>query len=433
MLALSSVHKRGAVNASSIGTTNNALNEQERFTLSHYVKAIGHLQPHFSIKDRASFRVALITCVIFICLDFLRGHFKAAQVQNGLMVLHEMQMFSNRNNTTLCLKRNLDSTDEWIVETFARLHLQVELFTHAHQLPCRVLRIESPETSAPVFHSINEAWREMGQMLNKISLLTHQSRQQAECCLDSTRKSSWLVEHQESIQRELTQWLEKYMAFTSGLQVHFSAQEEKGYQLLYTYHTMATIMIYTCVQSNDEMAFDFCTEKFVLLLQQMMNLSTKTLTTSPVQALPGDMPLSIVDVGWIPPLYYTALKCRESRIRHQALRLLDSTSHREGIWDSKTAACVARKVIGMEERDFYKETGLVDDSSLLSLPRTEDLSLPILPDFYRIHDVEVVLSGDPMNKILLYCKLREEGLGSRVVISEFDVHTQRWLDSTHGQ
>ena len=191
-------------------------------------------------------------------------------------------------------------------------------------------------------------------------------------------------------------------------------------------------MLATCLRPSDESAFDLQATQFVLLIRQLTILWTTASTISPVRAVPGDMSRSIVDMGWIPMLYYTAVKCRVHRIRLQAIRFLESTSHREGIWDAKTAACVARKVMQMEERDFYKDVHTADDFSLLSSPRPQDLSLPTLPESYRIRDVEVVLSGDPMDRILLFCVQRQEGIDCRVLISVYSVHLQCWIDEKHG-
>jgi hypothetical protein len=436
VLALSSVHKRGTINTDGQRKTDDIPNEQEQFTLQHYVKAISHLQPHFSIKDRASLRVALITCVVFVCLEFLRGYFKTAQIhlQNGLKILGEMQMLSNGNDGILRLKPCRESTDDWIVEAFSRLHLQVELFKHAYQHPCLVLQAARPETSALVFHSINEAWQQMERLLNEVFHLTHHGRQQAVSECESLRHPPALLEHQQRVRTELARWLDMYEAFKKALQGHRSAEEEKGYQLLCTYHTMANIMADTCLRSRNESIFDSHTNQFVLLIRQLANLWTTTSTASPVQALPGhlmDMSRSVVDMGWIPLLYYAAVKCRVHRIRLQAIRLLESTSHREGIWDAKTAACVARKVMEIEETDFYKDVDTADDFPLPSSPRPQDLSLPTLPESYRIREVEVVLSGAPMDKILLFCKQKQEGIDCRVLISEYNVHLQCWIDGDH--
>ena len=428
VLALSSVHKRGTVDANVQTVPENGSNDQESSTLKHYIKAISHLKPHFSRKDKASFQVALITCVTFVYLEFLRGYFRTAQthLQNGLKILIETHLLSNGGDGILRSKPCLDSTDDWIVEAFSRLHLQVELFKHAYQHPCLVLQAASPETHTLVFHSINEAWQQIGQLLNEVFYLTHLARQQGAC--ECVRNHLLLLEDQQRIQTELTRWLDVYKAFEKPLQGLRPTQEEKGYQLLYTYHTMTCIMLATCLRPSDESAFDLHAIQFVLLIRQLTILWTTASTIFPVRAVPGDMSRSIVDMGWIPMLYYTAVKCRVHRIRLQAIRFLESTSHREGIWDAKTAACVARKVMQMEERDFYKDVHTADDFSLLSSPRPQDLSLPTLPKSHRIRDVEVVLSGDPMDRILLFCVQRPEGIDCRVLISVYSVRLQRWID-----
>jgi hypothetical protein len=78
VLALSSVHRAVTLNSGRQEQNNTASNKVEQLTLQHYLKAICHLQPHFAARDRASFRVALITYVVFVSLDFLLGHFAAA-------------------------------------------------------------------------------------------------------------------------------------------------------------------------------------------------------------------------------------------------------------------------------------------------------------------------------------------------------------------
>ena len=432
VLALSYVHKRGAFEANGQIEPDNGSNEQELITLKHYVKAISHLQPHFSTKDRASFRVALITCVTFVCLELLRGHFRTAQthLHNGLKILGETRMLSKGNDGIFRSNPYPESTDDWIIEAFSRLHLQVELFKHAYQHPCLVLQAAGLETQTVVFHSINEAWQQMGRLLNEVFYLTHRGRQQAAC--ESVRNPLLLLEPQQRIRTELAQWLEIYEAFEKPRQGLKSAQEEKGYQLLYTYHTMTRIMLDTCLRPSDESAFDFHANQFVLLIRQLAILGTMASTTSPVQAMPGDMSRSVVDMGWIPVLYYTAVKCRIHRIRLQAIRLLESTSHREGIWDAKTAACVTRKVMQTEERDFYKDFNTADNFSLYSSPRPQDSSLPTLPESYRLRDVEVVLSGDPMDRILLFCVQKQEGIDRRVLVSTYSLHLQCWMDGRHG-
>jgi hypothetical protein len=194
---------------------------------------------------------------------------------------------------------------------------------------------------------------------------------------------------------------------------------------------MATIMADTCLHLSDELVFDSKTDHFIWLVGQLTNLKTDALVISPRNAVPArtlDMSRSIIDLGWIPPLFYAATKCRVHRVRLQAISLLESTFHREGIWDSRIAACVARKVMMAEELDFYGNIDTDDEFPLLSSPRPEDLLLPTLPDAHRLRDVEMVLSDAPVDEILLFCSQKGEGEDRRVLLSTYDVRLQRWID-----
>ena len=434
ILALSSVHRRGTLGPNCQRNIGFVPDCEEQFTLQHYVKSIGHLQSHLSSMDRASSRVALITCVVFISLEFLRGHFKTAQmhIQNGVNMLREMQLLSTGKDGILQINPFRGSTDDWIAQAFSRLSLQLELFKHNYHHSPLLLQAPEPEVPILVFQSINEAWQQVHQLLNRAFYLTHRSRAQAaasEC--EHPSYHSTLLRHQQRVRTELAQWLDVYEASEGNLQGRRSVEEERVYLLVRTYHTMASIMTETSLQPDNESRFDSQTDQFVLLIKQLGELWMPSMTI-PTKASPGhqwDMSTSIVDIGWIPPLYYAAVKCRVHRVRIQAIRLLESASHREGIWDSRTAASVSRKVMEIEEGSFYENIAIEDEFALISPPLPQDLLLPTLPQSHRICDVEVVMSGAPMDRILLFCKQRE-ALNDRVLLSEYDVHLQRWADAT---
>ena len=435
VLTLSSFHRKEILHGNRQSRNEDPPDQQEQFMLQHYIKAIIHLQPHFSTKNSESVRVALITCVVFISLELLRGHFKTAQtyLQNGLKVLRKMQSpFNVDNDGILLLKPTHNSIDDWIFEALSRLHVQVELFKQTYQHPCLALQASEPEPPIPLFHSFNEAWQQMERLLNKVFHLTELGRQQRVSECQFFGNPSPLLGHQQHIQAELAQWLDAYEASRKYLQGRHG-QDTEGFacQLLCAYHTMANIMADTCLWPDDELMFDSYTNEFVSLITQLANMWKIRSSNSQVQALPGrlmDMSRSVVDIGWIPPLYYVALKCRVHRVRLQAIRLLESTSHREGIWDSNIAACVTRKVMEIEERDFYKDFDTADHFPLSSYPGSGDLSLPNLPDFHRLHEVEVALSDDPQGNILLFCRQYQRGGDSNFPVREYHVLLQPWTD-----
>ncbi|KAF2093424.1 hypothetical protein NA57DRAFT_10668, partial [Rhizodiscina lignyota] len=399
VLTLSSVHKRDIVSSDDERRSIGSPDEQEQFTLQHYTNAIRHLRPHFSTRDLASVRVALISCFIFVCLEFLRGHFRTAQghLESGLNVLRELQ-FSSCAEGIFAWKPSRNSIDDCIITAFSRLHTQVELFKHSYQHPFEALQLSQAELAVSTFHSVNQAWQQIERLLNKIFHLTEQVRRQHISNNASPDGRSALLGHQQQIQAELAQWLGAFEESGDMLQSQDPEWIRSG--LLRVHHTMASIMADVCLSQDDESIFDSHTGQFVLLINQSVDMWK----VGSSRALPGhwmDMSRSLVDIGWISPLYYTALRCRIHRVRLQAIRLLETASHREGIWDSKIASCVARQVMKIEERDCYEDLAKADDFPLSSSPSPQDLSLPILPQFHRVHEVKVALSDGPTDSVIL--------------------------------
>jgi hypothetical protein len=421
VLTLSSVHKRGVHdedNSRQSPVEHKIPDAQEHFMLQHYTKAIRHLQPHFSTKDRTSVRVALIACLVFVCLEYLRGRFKTAQTHlwSGLSVLKELQIPSDRNNNNegRLWKPSHDAIDNWVADAFSRLHVLEELFHHhSYQPPCLVLQdpgCSEISVTRLTFHSVNETWQQLEHILHKVLHLTQQARQErrSENYL-TTVQTSTLLGRQRDLQTKLTNWLDTYES-SKKMTLPLTERPGRVSRLLSVYHAMASIMADSCLWTEDESIFDSYTERFVFIVHQsavMWKLGSPYARPQTLFQGEVDMSRSIADVGWIPPLYYTALKCRVHRIRLQAVRLLESASHREGIWDSKIAAAGARKVMEIEEADFYTGLDTTDDFSLSSAPALQDLCLPTLPQSSRICELKVVLPDGAVDSVrLLYKQTR---------------------------
>jgi hypothetical protein len=408
VLTLGAVHRRDTIGGK--GQSRVIPDEQEKFMLQHYVQAIRHLRPHFSVKDRASTHVALITCVVFVCLEFLRGNFQTAELhlENGLQVLNEMQSTTDLETGTLHVRPPRHSVDTCLVAVLSRLHLEVELFKLGYQHRCVVIQTPGPGIQTSLFHSVNEAWQHMERLLIRVLHLTELRRRQPR---HRSTIAPVLVGNQQHLQTDLASWLDTYEASKKYLQIQDTRTGGLAFQLLREYHTMAIIIAKSCLRQDDESIFDSYTEQFVSIIRQSVTLWK--IGSSEHRPLPfhqTNMSRSMVGIGWIPPLYYTALKCRNHRVRLQAIRLLESASHREGIWDSKIAACIARKVMELEENDFYGNVDTADDFQLSSIPKQRDLSLPSLPQPYRIHELQVVLSNGPMDSVELRYRRTESSV-----------------------
>jgi hypothetical protein len=432
VIALSSVQRRGILHIECQDEGRVVPSREEQFILRHYVKAITNLHPHFQARDQASFRVALIACIVFVSLDFLRGHFTTGLVHllNGLRLLEEARIISTSTRDPLCFWPGRESVDDWIIEAFSRLHIQVQLFRQPHQQPFFLLKPIFSTASRRSFPSLKVAWHELDRLFNVIFHLFRQAQAQER----AKASSQPLYEQHHGVETDLVRWLETYEVFMEDLPGHLSLEEQRGYRIICVYHTLATIMTAVCLLPGDEQVFDAHTNLFVRLLSQLEEI--RALGAEVFVPPPGHlihMAGSIIDMGCLAPLYYTAIKCRVHHVRLKAIRRLESTFHREGIWDARITARVARKVMEIEERGFYDAIRVVDDAmadSPLSVmdPDAQENSMPPLPGAYRLHDAEMVLSGDPTEKVLLYCSLRQGRADCRVPIAVYDLASQLWLD-----
>ncbi|KAF2259051.1 hypothetical protein CC78DRAFT_476496 [Lojkania enalia] len=396
VLALSCVHKTGSMVIRNRKRRADDLGNPERFILSHYNKAIGHLQTHLEAKDKASLLVALIACAVFVCMELLRGHFitSISHLQNGLKMLKESNLLSSNHNRGLA--------DDWIVEIFTRLQFQVAMFNQSHWHSCLFLSPSAPEPPVGAFHSINEAWGHLQRLLYRLCHLTNQARYKTILCNTSHIQDSALLLDRQRIQSELTEWLEAFEVSKAGLQrpdIH-----EFVCRLLSVYHTMAKIMASASLSLGDESIFDSYTEQFIHILDQSAHMWEARALSCQLPLPAGsdmDMAKSMVDIGWIPPLYYVALKCRFDRVRLQAIRLIESAAHREGLWDSNIAACVSRKVMEIEKSSSKNASNVSEDFPLGSTPSAQELSLPMIPAYQRIRELAVVLPNGPMDEVRL--------------------------------
>jgi hypothetical protein len=416
-------HSRGAKGDSPDG--------QEQFMLRQYSKSIAHLQPHFSTRNKVSVRVALVTCVVFICLEFLRGHYNTGEVhlQNGLKLLRETHGRLDAGDRAISiLNTSREPIDDWIIEAFFRLHVHVQLLKHSYQHTYFVWAT-GLEPPALTFESMNHARHRLDRLLDEIFRLTEQGR-----IYGFSKHPVYPIEvldHHQRICDELASWLMAFKASKSALRARMPIRDGFGYQMVLMYHTMADIMAHTCLWPADEGIFDLHTDKFTSLLIQSIDLGKAHPAAS--EALFGhgvEVAGSIMDRGWIPPLYYMALKCRVHRIRLHAVELLSYTTHKEGIWDSQIAACIARKVVEIEEGDFYKDVQKDDYFSFCSYPDERDLLLPKLPESYRIHEAQVLLPDEPTGNLHLLCKQRKEDGSWEVLAREYDVLSKCWIDGS---
>ncbi|KAF7557122.1 hypothetical protein G7Z17_g930 [Cylindrodendrum hubeiense] len=205
-------------------------NDDEQFMLRHYSKAIGHLVAQSQVKDQPSVDAVLLTCLLFIFLEFLRGHYKNAQTHlgNGLKLIRQAGCSlskSGKSNITLSPRHRIDRD---ILETFSRVQVQVGLLRPLDQYFESDLVFEA-EPVTGTFKSIEQARESLDRLINEALQLTEGCRQ------DGVDESS----HQQRIRTGLDAWYNTYSLSTVNIDTTMSFMDKFGYRLLQAYYTMA--------------------------------------------------------------------------------------------------------------------------------------------------------------------------------------------------
>ncbi|KAF7164734.1 hypothetical protein CNMCM6106_001146 [Aspergillus hiratsukae] len=277
--------------------------------------------------------------------------------------------------------------DDWIVQALSGLHIQLEPLKQVHRGSSLRLQIPFLECKSSTFPSLKEAWSWLHHLMGTVFQLNGEVREQL--CQDSSLRAE-LLQRQRSLHENFTQWLNTYNTTIQTMKGRMPKDQVQIYGLLRLYHIMITIMAATCLYPDNEMVFDLHTDQFLEMITMLADLWRFLSICSASGSQPAQfyMSRSIGDMAWIAALYYTAIKCRVHRIRLHAIRLLETSFHREGLWDSQILSFVARKVMEIEQGNFYQLLGAVDDFQLHRPPGHEDILFPPLPESCRLPDVE---------------------------------------------
>lgn len=426
-IALSAFHKAAIAHHEAADRA-----QMERLALHHYAKAIECLQPYFLVK-RSSVQVILVACIVFASLECLRGHFVSARmhVQNGLNIIKREQLEEETQDAAGRLLYPPSLIDDWIIETLSRLHLQSTLIQQGGSQHL-FFQINGRSIVPRKLSSLKSSWESLDYLINKVWRLTHAFKANKKPESYSSLHASLIQQRHEAL-TDLKRWHNAYRASTQVILRYIRpADADKVAAILEIYHTMATIMAEVCMCSDDEMVFDSQARRFSHLvgqLQRLFDISQVELRSHMSQhefMRDLNMTSTVMDFGCLAPLYYVALKCRTRCLRHRAVMLLETVFHREGLWDSKTTALIARKVVELEEGKFYHECECTAAPIGKLNTYRESRSVPDLPEDHRVGEIEVQLSGNPTERIYLWGRLPSSS-NIKSCIAEYDAKSEIWI------
>ena len=293
--------------------------------------------------------------MVFTCLEFLRGRYRTGQrhLAAGLKILGELELYGNKTRATKT------DDEELLLEVFGRMRvLAMQLGQiQADQQQGYVGGGLEFHAGSPEAGSIPSSFESASQVRNLLDDIVSAAYQLKNMSRESHRPeiSDKHAEEKRQLESHLEAWNIAYRASKSLLQGNILVQLSR--QLLYLHYMAVNILVKAgCLflDDDDEMVYDNYIGDFRSLLSHAMDFTNtvRQLHSSMSAADPAfssDKSHLTIDMGWIPPLYFTALHCRDHETRWQAVGLLESIPSKEGIWDSSVAVAVAERVIRLEE------------------------------------------------------------------------------------
>lgn len=367
-----------------------------------------------------SLRIALITCLVFIYLELLRGDYKRGcdHFYGGTKLLKTLHLEKRKkvpradnSDKVPHAKSENDRVDDFLAGAYARLRVQIEFCNRRGGSGSTFESKLPPDLPTFKFSSHHEARHYLDRALEGITGLSR-------AILEGTH-ATWPPRYWEIVRTErhlmqgsLDCWLRSYDATVADITIAGKKEGIHRYQILHIYQTMIGIMAATCL-SPGQMIYDQNIPEFQSIVTQCKKIVASSEYSERDTCGPsihqGSCCRACSDARWMPPLYYTALKCRVPHVRAEAVKLMSAFLRYEIVWgldELKIASIVAEEVIRMEESEFFGTR--VDEKTTMS-KNLEYIQVPLLlPEEKRFDDVAMLPDG-VLGNIQIECKKWNEG------------------------
>lgn len=374
LMAVSSAHEQAEVCARGLEVSDGS---RGRFTLRQYNKAIARLSEQAYGGPQPS-RTLLLTCVLFVCLEFLRGDTNMAMTHtlNGLNILDTWQADvakQKQRGYSDYQRKEEDFVNENLTPIFCRLSVVSTLLGKPTPIvrsrPLSMDNSESPSAATGTsFKTLNEARDALVDIQNsglRFMWATMEKKYQGAIAMTE-------ILEQVRLEMRLAEWhraldeLEGRLSRRPKSQITAQTKqaEEDSLIILRLLYFVAHIWLSSCL-SLKETAFDAFLSEFQQInalsarLLSRRRTSSSTSYSSSTSSSPAAGPCSgggaffSFDTEIVGPLYFTAIKCREPTIRRQTLALLDQCNKREGAIDSRRASQLATAIMQIEEAGMH--------------------------------------------------------------------------------
>ena len=417
-LALSYAHKfRGEQKSGRNQLSSNGIRTA---AFAEYNKAIRFLNERIVNHEHASsLRVILITCMMFIVLELFGGCLDKAMIhlRGGRQLLFQLGLNLKDNITgtrsgsetrTFCFATKPESVEDKLVNRIANIDLQSTYFgsekpqlnlapdSRAATLAKRSEIGPDPLISLVIpdyFNSLYEANQYLVILTNECLKFTGSTFDPIRHTLRNRHSNS----HRQYLSSCLRNWQQTYRQFSSNtIPMENSDRSLKSRSaIMLIQHAWLSIVISTSYVEVEETELDSLHPYFATIVHL-----TSFILSPEGEGTSVNRKHFALELGVVPPLWWTAVKCRHPKMRRKALWLISRVG-REGFWDPIIMLQTASETILLEEGPLWKRMALAHlDFSFDRAETFEEMDLRAFVPLRRRISAVTVSSVDSKQKTL---------------------------------
>jgi hypothetical protein len=379
VIALGALHRALQVYHHSVERASPKLHHE--FALQHYGKALKYMSQVIAReKNEARLRHTLISSLLTTCFETYIGNQDSAliQAQAGIDILMEQQATQrnegeNERSYVECLSSDSSFLDYDLLSTFARLEAQILTFKDGRSthLP-RTMREEEFPIIPSTFRSVNEA-RLYWDLCVRRAMLFHYSNSDPNfSSLDFGENIFRNSIGCERIQRYIDGYTTARMNWAKAFQPIFEQSRKDGNTQdflcasILKMKALSAKFAFAPTAQGGETYADAFLDDYV----QIVELATNVLEQSVDQDKTTLRKVVFnFDVSIVVPIFIVALRCRDCKVRREAIELLWKYPRREGFYDSLMAAKVVSWFMSKEEEGMVD--GYVPETARLRIVKND--------------------------------------------------------------
>lgn len=432
LLALSACHKRKEIDGFCRDRSLMLPDKHEKFMLQQYSKAIHYLNA-LPEGNNSSLRTTLTTCLVFIYVEFLRADYQEGikHLQSGLRLIREVKRERSPRAELSAKERKISARlhtalDEALIVAFDRQHI-VAAYSSRYDSQHPRLPSDMPAPAPTMtFTSVDEAIYYIKESFIYAEAGMKEFEDHPGPFTYARRAT--LRRDKPILQGHLDFWSNMYANTVAKAVERGDTREVQAYKTLRAYHSMAVIVVATALIEHTQMVFDEHMPTFFSIVSQSIDAMEAGGSCPGVlgtlKKLGWTYSKSIGDVGRIPPAYYTALKCRNHRIRHCAIRILQLQSLQGEL--QPHFARVAEEVVRLEESGSFTGADIeIEMSDIFRCQKVQEH--PPIPASRRMTKVEVLLPNGESDELQLICQ-QNTSEGYHYIRRVYNTSTTRWVD-----